>query len=112
MYFVKNLGYRWTCECPDFEYRKLNCKHIFAVKFWLSLREEINKKEEFELLKPKEDIEKCPFCMSEELIRKGIRKTIAGNKQRFLCKSCNKKFVLDPFKKLKGDRMLNRILSN
>lgn len=102
-YIVKNLDYRWTCECPDFEYRKLNCKHIFAVKFWLSLREKINQKEDFELLKPTESLKSCPFCKSENLIKRGIRKTYAGNKQRLQCKACNKKFVLDPFKKLKGD---------
>ena len=29
----------WECECPDFKNRKLECKHIQAIKFFLKLRD-------------------------------------------------------------------------
>jgi len=33
-YHVRNAdGSGWTCECPDYANRKVDCKHIYAVKF-------------------------------------------------------------------------------
>lgn len=31
----------WHCECPDHIYRRINCKHIYAVQISLSLRAEV-----------------------------------------------------------------------
>ena len=33
-YQVVNVGEVWECECPDFYYRGLICKHIHAVRLW------------------------------------------------------------------------------
>ena len=35
----------------------------------------------------------CPYCHSKEVKRKGKRKTIEGEKQRFQCKECGKLFA-------------------
>jgi len=40
------------------------------------------------------------------LIKRGVRKTQAGDKQRFSCKGCKKRFVLEPIKYIKGNTKL------
>jgi hypothetical protein len=30
-YSVTKAGRGWSCDCPDYRYRQLECKHIFAV---------------------------------------------------------------------------------
>jgi hypothetical protein len=37
----------WTCSCPDYHYRKVLCKHINAVEYWLKLREQLNQQQVF-----------------------------------------------------------------
>src|SRR5690242_6889489 len=32
---------QWTCSCPDFQYRKIVCKHVYAVGFSKELRRRI-----------------------------------------------------------------------
>lgn len=38
-YIVSSRNYESKCTCPDFEFRKEKCKHVFAVEF--TLRQEI-----------------------------------------------------------------------
>ncbi len=47
----------------------------------------------------------CPYCQSEKLIKRGKRKTEIGDKQRYSCKECNRRFVLG-LKKIKGPAKL------
>lgn len=30
-YAVTRFGQRWSCDCPDYKYRQIQCKHIHAV---------------------------------------------------------------------------------
>jgi len=41
-YIVRKTEYYWTCQCPDYKFRKVECKHVHAIKFWLMLRERMN----------------------------------------------------------------------
>ena len=36
MYTVTSSWGKWTCDCPDYMYRGVKCKHIFAVEFALA----------------------------------------------------------------------------
>ena len=95
---------KWTCNCPDFKSRNLECKHIHAIKFWIkvktkadlgnfNLEEELNK-------------EVCPECNSNNLIKRGKRKNKNGIKQIYYCDDCKKRFVLEPLKYIKGNSKL------
>lgn len=100
-YLVRNNGFGYTCECQDFLKRRIDCKHIHALKFWLKLKEKIRQKETIEI---KEELSnRCVYCYSENIIKKDKRETSVGLKQRFLCKDCGRKFVSDPIKKVKGN---------
>jgi putative transposase len=100
-YLVRNTGFGFTCECPDFLYRHSDCKHIHAIRFWLNLKEKIRQKETIEV--QEELANRCVYCYSEDIIKKDKRQTKFGIKQRFLCKNCGRKFVSDPVKKVKGN---------
>jgi putative transposase len=102
----------YSCNCKDFELRckgkGLYCKHIKAILLFEKLKnhyeiEATPIKREIELLieTPQKDI--CPFCNSSNLIKRGIRNTSLGQKQRYSCKECKKRFVLSPIKNIKGN---------
>jgi len=101
----------YSCECQDFERRcrgnNLFCKHIKAILLFEKLKSnyevESKIKQEVELIidKPLENC--CPYCASQNLIKRGVRATQLGEKQRLSCKDCQKRFVLSPIPKIKGN---------
>lgn len=97
-YLVIRQGDAWGCECPDHKFRGVECKHIHAVKFWLSLKDKLKESETFKFDSPK--ITQCKFCGSPSIIRYGRK----GRKQVYKCNQCNHKFVPDDgFKKVRND---------
>lgn len=93
----------WTCECPDYTQRKIECKHIQAIRIFLKVRGS----QDAAILELKEELNKeavnCSFCGSDEVMKRGKRKTATGTKQRYKCKSCNRRFVPDIVKRTKVD---------
>ncbi len=83
----------WSCDCPDFKKRNMECKHIKSIKIFLKLRNS----QDSDILKLKEEITEektaCPYCRSDNIIKRGIRKTATEQKQRYFCKECKKRFV-------------------
>jgi len=96
IYTVTNDGKEWHCTCPDHKLRKVVCKHIYAVRFWLALREKMaEEKINVEEIKPA-----CKFCGSPNVIKYGKK----NGKQNHFCKDCKRKFVGNGvFQKLKYD---------
>lgn len=93
--YVITNGKAWDCSCPDHAYRKLMCKHIFAVKFWVSLKEQIDKADFFQLYRELSDASTCGFCGSVNIIKWGYRKNKNVKMPRFKCKDCGQTFVVD-----------------
>ncbi len=94
-YYVTNRNGEWHCTCPDHKYRKVACKHIYAVRFWIALKQKLEKQE----IEETEPIV-CKFCGSPDAIKYGKN----GKKQVYKCKNCNRKFVNNgDFLKLKYD---------
>lgn len=98
----------YSCDCPDFQQhckdKGIYCKHINAIilfqKFKNSLEtEELNIEKEL-------NKEACVYCGSENIVKDGVRKNKNGNKQKFLCQECKKRFVLEPIKYIKGNAKL------
>jgi len=88
----------WLCTCPDFEFRNVQCKHVWAVQFSLAVRKEV----EAIVIEPITDIHACLFCKSENIIRWGLRHNKYGDIQKFSCKSCGKFFTINlGFEKMK-----------
>ncbi|MEK6861838.1 MAG: DDE-type integrase/transposase/recombinase [Nanoarchaeota archaeon] len=91
----------WSCECPDFKNRckdnDLYCKHIQSIQVWLKLRNSFD----VENIDTRE--EACPNCDSFNIKKDGIRKNKNGSKQRYCCKNCDKRFVLEQLKYIKAN---------
>jgi transposase-like protein len=86
-YTVTLLHNEWTCDCPDFFYRHVLCKHIYAVRFWITVNHYI----ENEAPEPKvfaDDAMPCDRCGSIRVMRYGR----FHGKQRYYCKDCKHKF--------------------
>ena len=87
-YEVDRVRSSWTCICWDFVNDHNCCKHVYAVGFFLSIVDEDGPSV---ILKPVE-LDTCPYCRSDDTIRKGFRKNDSGNLQKYRCKSCDKNF--------------------
>jgi len=100
-YTVTKNGHNWSCTCPDFETRRVVCKHIYAVEFSLSLRKRVftNKTEVEDVWKPVS----CKYCGSSSIIKRGMRESRGETVQRYSCKECGRRFVVkDGFEGMKN----------
>ena len=104
----------YSCNCKDFEVRcrgkNIFCKHIKAIllfekiKAKYEVKPEVTQEIEFIIDTPQKDL--CISCGSEDLIKSGKRKTTTGERQRYECKKCHKRFVLSPIPKIKGNEKI------
>lgn len=104
-YIVVREGLEWKCECPDFAFNQVVCKHIHAVEqYELNQRTLFSFESEDEsLCEPDEPVLACKFCGSENIVKRGYRNTQRGKVQRFFCKDCKHKFIVDEgFQKMKA----------
>jgi len=97
-YAVAQVDGIWTCECPDYRFRGLKCKHIFSVEFSIALRKVIGQVK----IEPIENLSECVYCGSSNLKRDGTRKNKAGTIQKFYCRDCHRYFTFNiGFEKMK-----------
>jgi putative transposase len=103
LYSVARKGLEWTCECPDFIYRHAVCKHIHAVQFSLNLRQRVTSENlGFENVCT-EGAHACKYCGSTNVIKRGFRKKKGCRVQRFSCRGCGKRFILEEaFERIKS----------
>lgn len=96
----------WRCTCPDYTNRTLACKHIWAVRFILTIQTPTIERYQPETIATDDppDVSipgvSCKHCNGVNVTRYGT----SGKKPAYWCKPCARKFVLDDgFKRLKGD---------
>jgi putative transposase len=98
-YAVSMVDHEWICECPDNKFRHVKCKHIFAVEFSRKMREQVSENLTIQPL----STTNCVFCGSEKIVKNAIRHNKYGDIQRYLCKSCGKRFSVNiGFEKMKA----------
>ena len=103
LYTVLHKYNAWSCDCPDFTYRHIECKHIHAIRFWQTLKEKLvieqleESKKVWAEVEAERDYEHltCVFCGSDRIIKNGTRKTKIGKKSRMLCSHCKRTFTLE-----------------
>ena len=103
---ARNYSDGWMCECPDFAFRHLECKHVHAVKFSKLLRKKIYQDTFAQLVNNQNignynaiDIGQivCPKCLSANYKKFVVRHNKnSGDLQRYLCKVCNYRFTINP----------------
>jgi len=98
-YYVVTNGEEWDCSCPDHTYRKVKCKHIWAVEIRLKLKKEVETNRVIRRI----NITSCQFCESENIVKDGVRHNKYGDIQRFLCRECGNRFSVNlGFEKMKA----------
>jgi transposase-like protein len=91
----------FVCDCPDNQWRKVKCKHVYAVKFSIELREQVKKQSV--TIQPI-TIDSCVFCSSQNIKKHGIRRNKSGDNQRFACIDCKKTFSVNlGFEKMRNN---------
>lgn len=99
MYYVENTSIGWTCTCPDHTFRGMVCKHIWAVKISIGMREQAKPKKILEPI----TITGCPECGSSHIRRDGVRHNKSGDLQKYKCLDCGKFFSVNVgFEKMKN----------
>jgi putative transposase len=88
-YAVCQVDNELVCECLDFQFRHVKCKHIFAVELSKSLREATKR------ITPLENLAECTYCGSSDLMKYGLRKNKSGTLQVFYCRDCQKYFTIN-----------------
>jgi len=99
VYTVANTPSGWACDCPDHRYRMVECKHIWAVRFFLKIKAKIRENHVIEPLTN----QVCPECGSVNIVNNGLRHNKYGAIQRYQCKDCKKRFSINlGFEKMKA----------
>jgi putative transposase len=95
----------WTCECPDFAHRHMQCKHIHAVLFSKLLGKKIYRDVLLQSPISQDLLDKakklgqviCPRCGSRDYQKFGFRYNKKNERlQRYKCNYCNRKFIFNP----------------
>ncbi|MGI0062412.1 MAG: IS6 family transposase, partial [Nitrosotalea sp.] len=81
----------WKCDCEDHKFRHICCKHVHAIEFSLKIREQVKKN----VVIPPITTQLCQFCDSDRLVKNAVRHNKYGDIQRYLCKSCGKRFSIN-----------------
>jgi len=90
-YRVTKAYGEWLCECPDYKFRGVKCKHIFAVEFSESLRIEVATNRVIQEV----NVKNCRYCGSSNLKKDGLRKNKSGAIQKFYCRDCRHYFTIN-----------------
>lgn len=88
MYKVTSTETGWSCNCEDYKFRKMHCKHIYAVE--TSIRVHNNVKSDIVI--PEVVLDSCRYCSSKRIVKMGIRHNKNYDIQMFRCKDCKRKF--------------------
>src|SRR5437867_12704636 len=103
---IKQTEAFWTCTCPDHVYRKVTCKHIYAVLFSKELRRQVVQASDV-AERITETIAEliCPKCKGTTTVKDGVRHTKHGTDiQRYSCKDCHHRFAVNSgFEKARAD---------
>ena len=68
-YILRKIGDEWLCDCPDNKYRQVICKHIYAVDFSVSLRNEV----QINRVIQEVNVSNCQYCGSSDIVKAGTR---------------------------------------
>ena len=87
-YDVRASRSSWECTCWDYEIGCNCCKHVYAVGFSMSIADDDRPAT---VLEPART-DACPYCLSEDVRKKGFRKNGSGDLQRCQCRRCERRF--------------------
>jgi len=90
-YTVFHVPTGWNCSCLDARFRNVKCKHQWAVELSRALREKVASRTIIEPM----NVQVCPICQSDRIVKHGLRRNKYGSIQRYICKGCGHWFVFN-----------------
>jgi transposase-like protein len=90
-YRVAKVDGEWRCECPDYLFRHVKCKHVFAVEFSNQIRKEV----QIRRIEPETSVQVCRFCGADQIVHAGMRHNKSGDLQKYLCRNCGHYFTIN-----------------
>jgi putative transposase len=91
-YDVVSTEIGFKCSCPDHSFRGVRCKHIIACEISFTLHKTV---EQSRVVIEPINIQNCPRCKSENIIKRGIRRNKLQDIQQHFCNDCGKWFVIN-----------------
>jgi putative transposase len=93
----------WICSCPDFTYRRIVCKHIFAVSYLKQFRRKITyhsvvqqSSKPVVISTSNDELIKCTKCqLTDNIVKNGRRYNKSGLIQKYLCRNCKYRFIIN-----------------
>ena len=105
--YTISIGRKSQCSCPDYRERKMDCKHIHAVRFFLDFNNKVKIENKGIII----DRQSCPYCHSQDTIGWSKRVTENGQKQRYRCNQCKKTFIEEKdFERYKGNGKITTVI--
>lgn len=87
---------KWICTCPDFQSRHLTCKHVYAVLEWKKSRKKVICQDVvLPIIQSSVESLECKKCKSQEIVKDGKRYNKRGLTQKYLCRNCGYRFVIN-----------------
>jgi transposase-like protein len=87
---------KWTCTCPDYQFRHSICKHVYAVLEWKkSKRQTIPQDVVLPIPNSQSEYSECIKCKSSKIVKDGRRYNKSGLIQKYLCRDCSYRFVIN-----------------
>jgi transposase-like protein len=80
----------WRCSCPDYFYRQVKCKHLWACEYSRKIRQVVQPT----IIEPI-DIRSCLYCQSPQIVKDGVRHNKFGDIQKFKCRACSRYFTIN-----------------
>jgi transposase-like protein len=93
IYDIVSTESGWICSCPDSTFRKVTCKHSIAISLSVQLKQEA--RERNKTIIEEINVNSCPQCHSDNLVKHGIRHNKNYDLQRFSCRNCKKRFSIN-----------------
>ena len=90
-YAVFKTENKWTCQCPDNQYRKVTCKHIYAIEFSSRIRKEVQVNRVIQEI----NAQNCRYCGSAGIVKDGVRRNKHGDLQIYSCRKCGHYFTIN-----------------
>jgi len=94
-----------VCNCPDYTFRKDDCKHIKII-LEIIKKNKCYKNNTFRIME-RSKLKLCKYCDSGRLRKDGMRITLHNKIQRFKCMDCKKRFTANfGFEKMRYESVI------
>ena len=90
-YTVSRTGSGLACECPNYQHRKSDCRHIKTILEIIKQNKGFTNNE-FKIME-RANLDLCKYCISGDIRKRGFSTNKRSKIQRYECLECKKYFT-------------------